>query len=100
MYFDPGRADNRLIEEHFVTIISYFVAEYNQFEAKIHHLREKMMNSNNVGVVTSVKRQLYVRYSILLLEICLQMDRIQSLWYDQRVIMPLVTIFSERLAGR
>ncbi|XP_031552782.1 disks large homolog 1-like isoform X2 [Actinia tenebrosa] len=45
-----------------VTITAqYKPEEYNQFEAKIHHLREKMMNSNNVGVVTSVKRQLYVR---------------------------------------
>ncbi|KAK3744579.1 hypothetical protein QZH41_004993 [Actinostola sp. cb2023] len=45
-----------------VTITTqYKPEEYNQFEAKIHHLREKMMNSNNAGVVTSVKRQLYVR---------------------------------------
>ncbi|XP_048589028.1 disks large homolog 1 isoform X2 [Nematostella vectensis] len=45
-----------------VTITAqYKPEEYNQFETKIHHLREKMMVTSNQGVVTSVKRQLYVR---------------------------------------
>ena len=39
-----------------------FPTEYNQFEAKIHDIREKMMNSGSPGTLrTSVKRQLYVR---------------------------------------
>ena len=39
-----------------------FRTEYNQFEAKIHDIREKMMNSGSPGTLrTSVKRQLYVR---------------------------------------
>ncbi|XP_015758687.1 PREDICTED: disks large homolog 1-like [Acropora digitifera] len=46
-----------------VTIIAqYKPEEYNQFEAKIHDIREKMMNSGSPGTLrTSVKRQLYVR---------------------------------------
>ncbi|XP_046853801.1 disks large homolog 1-like isoform X2 [Xenia sp. Carnegie-2017] len=47
-----------------VTIIAeYKPEEYNKFEAKIHDLREKLMNTtNNTGSLkTSAKRQLYVR---------------------------------------
>lgn len=46
-----------------VTIVAqYKPEEYNAFEAKIHDLRERMMNSSSPGTLrTSVKRQLYVR---------------------------------------
>ena len=49
-----------------VIIIALYIClprtEYNQFEAKIHDIREKMMNSGSPGTLrTSVKRQLYVR---------------------------------------
>ncbi|XP_068687248.1 disks large homolog 1-like isoform X1 [Montipora foliosa] len=43
-------------------VAQYKPEEYNQFEAKIHDIREKMMNSGSPGTLrTSVKRQLYVR---------------------------------------
>ncbi|XP_020614630.1 disks large homolog 1-like isoform X2 [Orbicella faveolata] len=43
-------------------LAQYKPEEYNQFEAKIHDIREKMMNSGSPGTLrTSVKRQLYVR---------------------------------------
>lgn len=45
-----------------VIVAQYKPEEYNQFEAKIHDIREKMMNSGSPGTLrTSVKRQLYVR---------------------------------------
>lgn len=45
-----------------VIVAQYKPEEYNQFEAKIHDIREKMMSSGSPGTLrTSVKRQLYVR---------------------------------------
>ncbi|XP_028401415.1 disks large homolog 1-like [Dendronephthya gigantea] len=47
-----------------VTIVAqYKPEEYNKFEAKIHDLREKLMNTTNStgSLKTSTKRQLYVR---------------------------------------
>ncbi|KAG8181355.1 hypothetical protein JTE90_007762 [Oedothorax gibbosus] len=47
---------------HTVTmIVQYRPEEYNRFEAKIHDLREQMLNSTSGSLRTSQKRSLYVR---------------------------------------
>ena len=38
------------------------LAEYNRFEAKIHDLREQMMNTSTGSLKTSTKKTLFVRY--------------------------------------
>ena len=40
-------------------------AEYNRFEAKIHDLREQMMNTSTGSLKTSTKKTLFVRYVLL-----------------------------------
>ena len=37
--------------------------EYNRFEAKIHDLREQMMNTSTGSLKTSTKKTLFVRYA-------------------------------------
>ena len=39
-----------------------YATEYNRFEAKIHDLREQMMNTSTGSLRTTTKRTLYVRY--------------------------------------
>ena len=41
------------------------LAEYNRFEAKIHDLREQMMNTSTGSLKTSTKKTLFVRYVLL-----------------------------------
>ncbi|XP_042899974.1 disks large homolog 1 isoform X3 [Parasteatoda tepidariorum] len=42
-------------------LVQYRPEEYNRFEAKIHDLREQMLNNNSGSLRTSQKRSLYVR---------------------------------------